>query len=144
MGGTQPHCQRARSEIEAKTSITMQHRINLFLAIALIASASAVNADTRSSMTGMDLMESLLGEGFPQRTADLLLETEPSTVRCPSHSSGANVASGCTCDPGFSGHIGPTTIWRTFWWGGCRAVRCPPNSSGPHVAAGCVCNAGFS
>merc|ERR1711871_1791509 len=121
--GTQPHCQRARSEIEAKTSITMQHRINLFLAIALIASASAVNADTRSSMTGMDLMESLLGEGFPQKTADLLLETEPSTVRCPSHSSpvrynGASEYNGCECNAGFSGSITATST-PPFYRGTC-------------------------
>merc|ERR1711871_1737491 len=118
---------------------------NLFLAIALIASASAVNADTRSSMTGMDLMESLLGEGFPQKTADLLLETEPSTVRCPSHSSPVRYpgGNGCECNAGFSGAITVTST-PPFYRGTCSAVHCPSLSRGPNVAAGCTCEPGFS
>ena len=59
-------------------------------------------------------------------------------VSCPTHSSGANVPSGCVCLPGFAGAVSATTV-TPFWTSSCAPVPCPAhtlNSDRPDCGSG--------
>ena len=62
---------------------------------------------------------------------------------CPANSHGTNVASGCTCNAGYSGSITATTS-SPYYSGTCTAVSCPGNSSGLNIPSGCTCNSGYN
>eukprot|EP00913_Durusdinium_trenchii_P023015 g21610.t1 len=112
-------------------------------------------------------------------TTDPFYTGECSAVACPANSAGTeastaemaggcaqwlrgkDVASGCSCLPGFAGSIGATTASpffvgecykgtikattaEPFYEGVCTPVACPANSAGNNVPGGCECLAGFS
>eukprot|EP01051_Picozoa_sp_SAG22_P001049 SAG22_NODE_37_length_26837_cov_8.103523_3_plen_1698_part_00 len=71
-------------------------------------------------------------------------------VACPSGSSGTDLPSGCTCNPGHSGTVTATED-APYWRGTCTPVPCPSHSTGtgvpleclPSVCTGCACNPSF-
>ena len=48
-------------------------------------------------------------------------------ARCPDHSWGSNVLTGCTCDDGYSGSIKPLDT-EPYFKGSCTARPCPTNT----------------
>ena len=58
---------------------------------------------------------------------------------CPNNSFGVGVATGCTCQAGFSGNVIPTII-SPYYSSTCSPVPCPTNTTGINVVLGCACS----
>eukprot|EP00435_Cladocopium_sp_Y103_P053127 s189_g16.t4 len=63
-------------------------------------------------------------------------------VKCPDHSSGTDLPTGCSCNAGYSGGITATTA-SPFFSGECKAVACPLHSIGTDLPSGCKCKEGY-
>ncbi|MEC8025980.1 MAG: hypothetical protein VX223_18755, partial [Myxococcota bacterium] len=85
------------------------------------------------------------------------VDTTCDDVSCPSNSTGASLAAGCTCVPGYGGTITATTTGPDYYTGSCTANACTGTevANSDFATAGAItgstgtvvtvtCNAGFS